>query len=290
MPELPEVETVIRDLRKEVIGRSFTDLWTNVENMIKKDTVDSLKEKIIGRKIKSLRRRGKNIIIDLDNDKILLVHQKIAGHLLLGKWKFENDFWTAPKGPLSDDPINKFLHVVFSLDDQRQIALSDVRKFAKVQFFENEEDLQEEFKDLGPEPLEDSFTLDIFKKLIKGKKGKIKQILMDQNFIVGVGNIYASEILFRAKIHPEERVDKLNDDDLKNIYEGIRFILSESIKLRGDSFSDFRTIYGEKGESYKIIQVYQRQGTPCVNCGTKIERISLGGRGSFFCPNCQKKR
>jgi len=289
MPELPEVETIVRDLRKEIVGRIFVDVWTDTESLIKKDDFESFKKKIIGRKIIEIRRRGKNIIIDLGSDDILLIHQKITGHLLLGNWKLKDNKWIAPEGPLSTDPMNRFLHVVFYLDDKRQLALSDARKFAKIMFLKKDE-LEEEFDKLGPEPLEDDFTFEKFRKMFLKKKGKIKQVLMDQSFIVGIGNIYASEILFRSKIHPEEKIENLKDEDFRNIYNAIRDILNESIKLRGDSFSDFRTIYGEKGGFHKIIKVYQRKGMGCVNCGEKIERINLGGRGSFFCPKCQKKR
>jgi len=292
MPELPEVETIVRDLDREVRNRTFLDVWTDAKSLIKKDTFESFKKKIIGKKIVKVRRRAKNVLIDLSDGNILLVHQKITGHLLLGKWKREKGKWISEEeGPLCLDPMNGFLHVIFFLDDKRQIALSDLRKFAKIQIWKKEElEDSEEYKDLGPEPLEDSFTFEKFEKLFEKKRGRIKQVLMDQNFIAGIGNIYASEILFDAKIHPEEEVSNLDKKDLKKIYDATRKILSKSIELKGDSFSDFRTIYGEKGKTQEVVKVYGKEGKKCSRCSGEIKRIKQGGRSSFFCPACQIKR
>jgi formamidopyrimidine-DNA glycosylase len=292
MPELPEVETIVRDLRKEVLHRTFIDIWTDSKNMIKKETFESLKKKIIGKEIIGARRRAKNILIDLSDNYVLLIHQKIAGHLLFGKWKLEKGHWVSEKeGPLLSDPINNYIHVVFVLDNGKQIALSDARKFAKVELWKKDElEASEDFLELGPEPLEVDFTFPDFKKLFEKKKGKIKQVLMDQNFISGIGNIYASEILFKVKIHPEEEIKNLNDKDLKDIYEAMRDILAKAIELRGDSFSDFRTLYGEKGGAQDMNKVYQKDGKSCPRCKGVIKRITQGGRGTFFCPQCQIKR
>ena len=292
MPELPEVETIVRDLRKEVLHRTFIDIWTDSKNMIKKETFESLKKKIIGKEIIGARRRAKNILIDLSDNYVLLIHQKIAGHLLFGKWKLEKGHWVSEKeGPLLSDPINNYIHVVFVLDNGKQIALSDARKFAKVELWKKDElEASEDFLELGPEPLEVDFTFPDFKKLFEKKKGKIKQVLMDQNFLSGIGNIYASEILFKVKIHPEEEIKNLNDKDLKDIYEAMRDILAKAIELRGDSFSDFRTLYGEKGGAQDMNKVYQKDGKSCPRCKGVIKRITQGGRGTFFCPQCQIKR
>ena len=292
MPELPEVETIVRDLDREVRNRTFLDVWTDAKNLIKEDTFENFKKKLVGKKIVKVRRRAKNVLIDLSDGNTLLVHQKITGHLLLGKWKREKGKWISEEeGPLCLDPMNGFLHVIFFLDDKRQIALSDLRKFAKIQIWKKEElEESEEYKGLGPEPLEKDFTLDKFDKLFEKKRGRIKQVLMDQNFIAGIGNIYASEILFDAKIHPEEEVSKLDKKDLKRIYDATRKILSESIELKGDSFSDFRTIYGEKGKTQEVVKVYGKEGKKCPRCAGEIKRIKQGGRSSFFCPACQIKR
>lgn len=292
MPELPEVETIVRDLRKEVLHRTFIDIWTDAANMIKKDTLENFKKGLIGKEIIGVRRRAKNVLIDLSDGYVLLIHQKIAGHLLFGKWKLEKNHWMSEKdGPLLCDPINNYIHVVFTLDNKSQIALSDARKFAKAELWKREElEKSEDFLKIGPEPLEDNFTFSDFKKLFEKKKGRIKQVLMDQNFISGIGNIYASEIIFKSKIHPEEEIKNLDEKDLKNIYNATREILTKAIELRGDSFSDFRTLYGEKGEAQGMNKVYQKDGQPCPRCGGTIKRITQGGRGTFFCPKCQIKR
>ena len=292
MPELPEVETIVRELNGEVLDRTFLDVWSDAKSIIKHTTFESFRKKIKGKKIIKVRRRAKNILIDLSDSYVLLVHQKITGHLLVGKWKKSNGGWASTEdGPLSKDPMNRFLHVIFFLDDRRQIALSDVRKFAKIELWKRDDlEASEDFTKIGPEPLEDDFTLDKFISLFKNKKGKIKQVLMDQNFIAGIGNIYASEILFEARIHPEEELSKLDAADLKRVYNAMRRILKKSIELKGDSFSDFRTINGEKGGFQKLNKVYQKEGERCPRCGGKIERIVQAGRSSFFCPKCQIKK
>lgn len=292
MPELPEVETIVRELKAEVLNRTFLDTWTDTRSLIKNCALDDFQKIIKGKKIVDIRRRGKNILIDLSSNYALLVHQKITGHLLLGEWVLKDGKWTSKeKGPLSDDPMNRFLHVVFNLDNGKQLALSDARKFAKIELWKrNELEKSKEWMDLGPEPLEEDFTFEKFKDLFIKKRGKIKQVLMDQSFIVGIGNIYASEILFSSKIHPEEDVSKLDEKDLKNIYSSMQKILNKSIELKGDSFSDFRTISGEKGGFQSIVNVYQREGEKCFKCGEKIKRIVQGGRSSFYCSQCQTKK
>jgi formamidopyrimidine-DNA glycosylase len=292
MPELPEVETIVRDLDREVRNRTFLDVWTDSKNLIKRDDFQTFKKKLTGKKIVKVRRRAKNVLFDLSGDYILLIHQKISGHLLLGKWKLKNGKWVSEeKGPFCLDPMNGYLRIIFFLDDGRQLALSDLRKFAKVELWKKEElEKSKEYKSFGPEPLEKCFTFVKFEKLFEKKKGKIKQVLMDQNFIAGIGNIYASEILFDAKIHPEEDASKLDKEDLKRIYKAIKKILSKSIELKGDSFSDFRTIYGEKGKTQDFVKVYQKEGKKCPRCGGIVKRIKQGGRSSFFCPKCQRKK
>ena len=292
MPELPEVETIVRDLRKEVLHRTFIDIWTDTSNMIKRDTFEGFKKKLINKEIIGVRRRAKNILIDLSDNYVLLIHQKIAGHLLFGKWKLEKGKWISEKaGPLLTDPINNYIHIVMLLNNGTQIVISDARKFAKVELWKKDElEASEDFLEIGPEPLDNNFSFTEFAKLFEKKKGKIKQVLMDQSFIAGIGNIYASEILFDSKIHPEEEIKNLKEEDLKRIYKATREILKKAIELKGDSFSDFRTLYGEKGEAQGLNKVYQKDGQPCPRCGEKIKRITQGGRGTFFCPKCQTKR
>jgi formamidopyrimidine-DNA glycosylase len=292
MPELPEVETIVRELNGEVLERTFLDVWSDAKNIIKRSTFEDFRKDIKGKKIIKARRRAKNILIDLSGGYVLLIHQKMTGHLLIGKWKEEKGKWLPEKeGPLSEDPMNGSLHVIFFLDDGRELALSDVRKFAKIELWKKDElEASPEFSSIGPEPLEESFTFAKFAALFEKKKGKIKQVLMDQNFIAGIGNIYASEILFEAGVHPEEDAGKLTADDLKKIYAATRKILNRSIELKGDSFSDFRTLTGGKGGFQDVTRVYQKEGEACPRCGGKVKRITQGGRSTFFCPRCQIKK
>jgi formamidopyrimidine-DNA glycosylase len=290
MPELPEVETTVRDLRKKLIGKVFFDVWAETEEIIKRPKkFEDFKKELLGREILGLKRRGKNILLFLSSGKTLLIHQKLTGHLLFGIWKKEEGIWKSKiKGPLSEDPMNGFLRLIFFFNDGWQLALSDLRKFAKVEIL-TEEELKEEMDNLGPEPLEEDFTFEKFKERIsQRKKGKIKQVLMDQRVIAGIGNIYSDEILWEAKVHPLREVEELKEEELRKIYEAMREILPKAIELKGESFLTYRTIFGEKGEFDRMRKVYRREGENCFRCGFKIERLKLSQRSAHFCPNCQR--
>lgn len=291
MPELPEVETIVRELKKKVLGRTFLNIWTDSPKIIKRPKrLELFKKEIKNEKIKNIWRRGKNIIFNLSGGGNLLIHQKLTGHLLLGKWKKEGKKWKSKlSGPTKDDPVNKFLHLIFWLDNGQMLALSDLRKFAKVELWEKGElGKSPDFKKLGPEPLKKDFTFNQFKSILIKKRGKIKKILMDQNVIAGIGNIYSDEILFNAKINPFRDISKLSEKDLKNIYQAIKIILPLSIKLKGESFSNFRTLSGEKGNFDQVRKVYGREDEKCSLCKTKIKRQKMGERSTHFCPKCQK--
>jgi formamidopyrimidine-DNA glycosylase len=291
MPELPEVETIVRDLNKKVLKRTFVDVWTDFPNNIKKPDPEEFKKEIRGRKIISIKRRGKNIIFVLSGQKTLLIHQKMTGHLLLGVWSKEGSSWVPQKkGPMSDDPRNKFLHLIFFLDDKKQLALSDLRKFAKIELWDSLEfDKSEVVDSLGPEPLDKGFTFKVFKEVLGGKSGKIKQVLMDQSIIAGIGNIYSDEILWEARINPLRRAFKISEQELAKIYLAVKKILKKAVSVKGDSFSDYRLLDGQKGGYQKFHNVYSREGEPCKrNDGGMIERLKIGGRSAHFCPVCQK--
>jgi len=248
------------------------------------------KKEIKDKKIKNIWRRAKNVIFDLSENYSLLIHQKMTGHLLVGKWSQQNKIWKPvdQNSPLND-PYNRFLHLIFFLDNNDMIALSDARKFAKVELWKTDELLNsKEFKSLGPEPLEKDFTFEKFKKIFQNKRGRIKLVIMNPQVIAGVGNIYASEALWTAKIHPQKDVAKLTEKELKSLYEAIRKVLDYGVKLGGESFSDYRKPDGSKGDFDTERKVYKREGQKCHRCGTKIKRISFGGRSAFYCPTCQK--
>ncbi|MBI2053941.1 MAG: DNA-formamidopyrimidine glycosylase [Candidatus Staskawiczbacteria bacterium] len=290
MPELPEVETTVKGLNSKVLGRTFLDVWTDAEKIIKKpNNFKAFKKEIKGKKIIKAWRRAKNVIVELSKGYSLLVHQKMTGHLLCGKWQRNGNGWTAPQNSPLADPYNRFLHLIFFLDNSSMLALSDMRKFAKVELWKTKELLNsKDLKKLGPEPLEKDFTFKKFKEVFKNKKGKIKQILMNQEIIAGIGNIYSSEALWLAKIHPGKDTSNLNDKELKLLYNAIKKVLTLGIKLGGESFSDYRKPDGRKGDFDDERKVYKRAGQKCSRCGQKIKRLKIGQRSAFFCPSCQK--
>ncbi|MEK9134711.1 MAG: DNA-formamidopyrimidine glycosylase [Patescibacteria group bacterium] len=290
MPELPEVETIVRSLNKTVLGRKIEDVWSDTKKIIKRPQgFGQFKKEIIGRKIESVKRRAKNILIGLSGNKILLIHQKMTGHLLAGRWKLEDGRWKPLlKGPL-EDSVNLYIHLMFQLSGGGlMLALSDLRKFAKVEFLDKEI-IEKELSSLGPEPLEKSFTFEKFKDCFKNKKGKIKQILMKPEIIAGIGNIYSDEILWEAKIHPSTQAQILSRPNLNSVYRAMKKILNKAIELQGDSMSDYRLITGEKGGYQNVQKVYRQEGKHCPRKdGGVIERLKIGGRSAHFCPICQR--
>jgi len=310
MPELPEVETTVRGLQKKVLLRAFIDVWTDWKktihpvkcreaaisaepklfNRVKKpDNFELFKKILVGKKIRKIWRRAKNVIFDLSGGYSLLVHQKMTGHLLYGTWNMKHGTWAPASAGALNDPMNRFLHLIFYLDNGKMLALSDLRKFAKVELWKTSELLNsKEFKSLGPEPLDKNFSFEKFKKLFKNKRGKIKQVLMDQNVLSGIGNIYSSEALWYARIHPEKNVAKLSDKELKLLYQAIKKVLKLGVDLGGESFSDYRKPDGTKGDFDTERKAYRREGQKCYHCRTKIKRLKVGQRSAFFCPSCQK--
>lgn len=322
MPELPEVQTIVNDLNRKVVGQKITGVWFDWPKIISiifadkrglvRGTARKLEEFreeferfIKGSKIVSVRRRAKNILIYLKNprksasspresaDKLLLIHQKMTGHMLVGKWeikklgKKEIIMPIEPKAVV-DDPYNKYIHLILYLNNGKMLALSDLRKFAKVILGSRGQiESLPELVNLGPDALGTSLKFIKFVKLIKSEKRKIKQVLMDQEVIAGIGNIYSDDILWMARIHPLRRANSLRVDELRSLYEATRTILKKALKLRGTSSSDYRDTSGEKGKYGNALLVYQREDEPCQRCKAKIKRIKLGGRSAHYCPKCQ---
>mgnify|MGYP001570111024 FL=1 len=226
MPELPEVETIVRELRKKIVGLKITDVWVDWAKTVKQaGGIESFRRQVRGKKILNVRRRAKYIIMDIEGAKTMFIHQKISGHLLYGKWKLVNG---VPKssihGPLEDDRQNGYIRLILFLDNGYQLGLSDLRRFGKVILVDDKkvQDLKE-IRDLGPEPLAIKFKE--FQKLFEKKRGRLKQVLMDPTFIAGIGNIYADEILWASNLHPLSRVENLDGRDLKSIYKNTVRIL-----------------------------------------------------------------
>lgn len=291
MPELPEVQTIVNDLDRKIKGLTIADVWTDWPKYFKRSPggFEGFKKAVKGEKIKKVWRLGKNIIFDLSGGKEILIHQKMTGHLLVGKWQLKDKKWVAVEKGLLAEKVNGYIHTMFFLSGKKLMALSDLRKFAKVlvvdgKDFKNLEDI----RDIGPDPLRPSFKFKEFKNLITKKRGVIKKILMDQSIISGIGNIYADDILFTAKIHPLKKVEKLSDEELRKIFNAIKKILKKAVKLRGTSTSDYRDTSGKKGGYGDVRLVYQREGEKCPNkCGGVIKRLKINGRSAHFCPYCQ---
>jgi len=288
MPELPEVQTTVNGL-KQILDRKIEDIWCDNKKMTKQD-FGKFKEQVTGRTIENVKRRAKFIIIELSGGKTMLLHQRLTGHLLLGKWERKNGTWEANSEVLNKK-VNGYIHLVFYLDNGQMLALSDLRKFATVEVWDSEElEEADRLQELGPEPLSEGFDLAAFKKALKGRRAAVKKILMDQKVVVGIGNIYSDEILWKAEVHPLTPVNELSDDQLRRILKAIKGTLREALEKRGTSSSDYRDIYGEKGHYHKELKAYHQHGEACPRCGEIIERIKVGGRSAHFCPKCQKEK
>lgn len=319
MPELPEVEKTIQDLRKKILGYRIENIWFDWQKIVKKPkNFKQFEKEIQGKKILNIWRRGKNILIDLSGGKTLLIHQKLTGHLLVGNWRLEAGKWKPLKSDYFQEKISPYIHLAFWLNRKLMLVVSDLRKFAKVELWDKEELLEsKEFQSLGIEPLSKSFTFKKFKEIIgktankikgaktalstfvRNNKGKneinaarslrltIKQVLMNQTIIAGIGNIYSDEILFEARINPLRKVIELKIDELKKIYKAIKKILKNAIKFGEPNISEFGNINPNQNFFSRIKKVYQREGEKCVRCKTIIKRIKLSGRSSYFCPKCQ---
>lgn len=306
MPELPEVTTTVTGLNKTIKGLTISNVWTDLakdkpikqfENTIKdKKFLIRFKKEINGQKVANSERKAKNILINLSNKKVILIHLKMTGHLLYGKYIYnkKEDRWTPDKNEKNSlkDPYNRFVHVVFSFTNGKHLAFSDSRKFGKVTLLENDKHFEKHnLNNLGPEPLDKNFTYTKFKKSISRFPLKpIKITLMDQSIISGIGNIYSDEMLHMAHIHPESNFKNIPEKYLKRLYSSMKKVLKSGIDFGGDSMSDYRNIHGEKGNFQNKHNVYQRKNQKCnnKNCKGVITRKTIGARSSHFCDTCQE--
>jgi formamidopyrimidine-DNA glycosylase len=312
MPELPEVTTTVNGLQRVLLGLTILDVWTDLtkknqkvkqfEETIKNEKFyKKFRQKVINKKIISVERRAKNILINISGGQTILIHLKMTGHLLFGEYKkvvsrnkkVERKIKWIPKvaGPLND-PYNRFIHFVFSLSNGKHVTFSDSRKFGKITLIPNQElKSSRHLMNIGPEPLEKTFTKKEFaKRLLLKPNWKIKTVLMDQKIIAGIGNIYSDEILWSSNIHPESNSNKIPATFLHYLYKNMKILLKKGINLGGDSMSDYRNIYGEKGDFQNYHNVYRKSNTKCVkkNCSGVIIRKVINGRSSHFCNKHQK--
>jgi formamidopyrimidine-DNA glycosylase len=273
MPELPEVETVVRGLREPLIGHTIQHMWYDWAKTIHSPSPDEFAARIAGQTIRAVNRRAKYILIELDTE-TLLVHLKMTGRLYVA------DIDEAQHA-------DKWVHVRFELDGNKQLRFSDSRKFGKVYLTDDKQAL---LGHLGPEPLEKDFTIDVFKAQLSRRNKQMKSLLLDQTFVAGIGNIYADEALFRAGIHPTTKAQQLTEDDITLLHQTIRDALNAGIRHEGASINWYRKPDGTKGNSQDHFYVYGQDGQACRRCGTAIDKIRVAQRGTHFCPNCQPER
>lgn len=308
MPELPEVQTTVNGLNKKVRNKKIIDVWTDLavpkpslnhfnQTTKSEDFFGYFKQEVIGSTIKRARRRGKNILIDLDNQMTIWIHLKMTGHLMYGNYQYDSktNIWmpdSKQKNKALLDPYNQFLHTVFSLNDGKQLVLSDVRKFGKVTIFPSTK-IPVDLQRLGPEPLDPAFSLKEFKQRLSHTSAQkpIKLALLDQNLIVGIGNIYSDEALWLAGIHPFRKVKDLSQKEIASLFKAIIKSLETGLNLGGDSTSDYRNIDGQKGQQQAHHKAYRQTGKACQkkDCPGIITKLRFAaGRYTHFCPVHQK--
>lgn len=266
MPELPEVETVKRGLERVALGKKITEVCIHNPAVIREPAPVKFRAGLTGARIKNILRRAKVLILELDNGKALVIHLKMTGQLVY--------------------PGNgKASRVSFRLSDGKMLDFNDQRLFGELRLVDDWHSLKF-IQGLGPEPF--ALSEDEFKKMLSLKKTKIKPLLLDQTFISGIGNLYAAEVLFRSSIHPERPAASLSDKEKEILFKEIKDTLKEAIQHKGSSVDQYVQLSGKPGDYAKFHKVYDRQGQPCLVCKTPIKRISLGGRGTYFCPKCQR--
>lgn len=279
MPELPEVETIRKGLQEYVVGHTIENVDILHPGIVQGDIKD-----ISGVKITGARRVGKGLILDLSNNLSLAIHIKLTGQLVYrGK---ETEGLEVNKEKVGSVP-NKFTHVVFNLDDNAKLYYNDQRRFGWIKILPTPQVMELPFfKDMGPEPFKD-LTLATFEQIVKDKTTKIKPLIMDQTKIGGIGNIYANDALFRARINPARAAKSLTENETKELYDSIIAVMEKSFKEGGASELSFVNVLGQTGNYQMHSLVYGKAGKECPRGDGTIKRITLAGRGTFYCEQCQ---
>lgn len=272
MPELPEVETVVRGLRAPLDGRTITGVIVGWPGAFATPDAPQFADRIAGQTVRKLDRRGKYILIRLTAD-TLIIHLRMTGRL-----------YVAPDDV--EEHADRWVRATFQLDNAHQLRFSDSRKFGRCWLVD---DPQQVLGRLGPEPLDEDFSFADFRARIADRRRQIKPLLMDQHIIAGIGNIYADEALFLARLHPLSTADSLDDDDLRRLYDAIRAVLRDGIAREGASVNWYRKPDGSRGSAQHGLNVYGQTGEPCPRCGHPVEKIVVGQRGTHLCPACQTR-
>ncbi len=272
MPELPEVETIRRDLSKSIAGKYIRNIEVLNPGSIRGMKPAELSRKLRNRKFTGFDRRGKNLILYIDTGQALVVHLKMTGIMQYQK---------------KDDSLPKAARIIFYFNGENRLVFSDQRKFGSVELADDS-GLLPSLKKMGPEPLEKGFTPEVLKKQLSNRRGTLKPLLLDQTIVAGLGNIYVSEALHRAGIAPQRPANKLTGPELKKLHRAIVQVLKEAIAARGSSVDTYRDGQGKKGWFQVKHRVYDRQGRKCRRCGRTIVKIIYRGRGTYWCPKCQR--
>lgn len=275
MPELPEVEHVVRALRPYVVGRRILAAELNLKRISPGVSKANFDRQLKNAKVVAVGRRGKHILFELESGGLLTTHLRMTGKFVSLQ---------------TDDELPRYAHVVLYLDDERRLVYCDMRQFGRMRIIKDSAKLPKELVSLAPEPLSDEFSEEYFIETLRRSKRTLKTLLLDQTRILGLGNIYAVEALFLAGIHPLKHADTLSKPRARKLYQAIRHTLEEAINAGSTLKIDLND--GESsyiGTSERFWRVYEHEGEPCVVCGTKIRRIAHGGRSTYFCPKCQKK-
>lgn len=308
MPELPEVEYTARQLRSTVVGSTISEALVFWERSIGYPEFPAFLAGIAEQRIEAVRRRAKFLVLDLKGypDALLTIHRRMTGNILLlpPGWEIDTSLrqtdpvaWStkgpsfrqlgADQVPYVDSSHLSYCRVCFNLADGRRLLFTDPRKFGRIELWPRACEGQV-FAGLGPEPLLAEFTASGLLEALAGHKRAIKQVLLAQDVVAGIGNIYADEALFYAAIHPLRSANSLTPHEVDLLHEGIVSVLTLGIEHGGTSFNDYRDLWGEAGDNYNHVRVYNQSGKPCIRCGTHIERIIIAQRSAYFCPACQK--
>lgn len=306
MPELPEVESTARQLRSQVLGATIRSVQVFSDRIIHASDTASFVHNLSGKTIEAVRRRGKYLLLDLSDDYLLVLHRRMTGNVILlpAGWTIDTSLrakdlalWNT-RGPdlyqqgQETTPTPKHLlytRAAFTLTDNRLLLFTDIRKFGHLELRPRAQEALA-LPNLGPEPLGNEFTTSALAASLKKRKQPIKAALLDQAVVAGIGNIYADEALFLAGIHPLTEARILGEEELDRLRVAIIDVLNQGIRAGGTSFSDYLDMWGERGSNVNYLRVYQRTGQACINCGTRIEKITIGGRSTHICPSCQVNR
>lgn len=273
MPELPEVETIRRDLEPLVVGRRIVgvEVEAGTLHLLAKAPIEALRASLVGRTFTSAGRRGKYLLFGLDDGRTFVVHLRMTGRLL---WRE------------SSAPEEKFERAKLVLDGGHDLRWSDLRKFGTWRIVEDAAEITDK---LGPEPIDEGLTFATFRAAFSGRAAPVKAVLLDQRRFAGLGNIYVDEALFEARLRPDTPAGVIGVPALKRLYASCRAVLERGIENRGASFKDYVDGQGNPGSQHKYVQVFRRTGQPCYACGTIIHRTIVGGRATHFCPKCQPR-